>query len=131
MLAALENDRLVEYPQVEAVRDPAVALDVRENRMLSPAEVVELVNLYKQGATERSLAAKFGPHRQTVSEHLRRAGVTKRPKTKRTESTLTRARELYEQGWSGPRISRELGINVSTIYKALQRAGVEMRPPVA
>lgn len=132
LVAALEGDGPVSSAQVdEVMRDPAAVTEARQNRMLSPAEVDELVALYERGATERSLAARFGAHRQTVSEHLKRAGVVKRPKTKMTESMVSRARELYEQGWSGPRISRALGINVDTIYKALKRAGVRMRSPVA
>lgn len=108
-------------PQVEAVGvDPAVATSARENRMLSPGEIIELVEAYRRGATERSLARRFGAHRHTISRHLQRAGVVKRPKVKMTKVWLARARELRAQGWSMERIGRELGVGGSTVRKALK-----------
>ena len=47
--------------------DPAtVRLQARKNRKLSPAEVVELVDAYKAGASQRELTRRFGLHEQTV-----------------------------------------------------------------
>lgn len=119
-------------PQVVAAEvDPAIATDARDNRMLSPDEVAELVEAYRRGATERSLAERFRAHRHTISRHLQQAGIAKRPMTKMTEQLVARAQELYEAGWGTPKIGRELGVNASTVGKALKRAGVRMRPPVA
>ncbi|WP_267244050.1 helix-turn-helix domain-containing protein [Streptomyces sp. PR69] len=110
---------------------PVVATEIRENRILSPDEVAELVDAYRRGASMLELSRRYGVHRTTVDEHLKRAGVVKRSQTKMTPDRVTRATELYEQGWSTPRIGRELHVSASAVCKALKRAGVRMRPPVA
>ncbi|WP_345613799.1 helix-turn-helix domain-containing protein [Streptomyces sanyensis] len=116
--------------QVEPiVADPVVATQVKENRKLSPDEVAELVVTYQQGATTTALSQRFGVHRQTVDQHLVRAGVTKRSQLKMTPERLARAKELYEQGWSARQIAAQLGVCASTVSKKLKRAGVKMRDP--
>lgn len=99
--------------------------------MLSPDEVVELVEAYRHGAEMSELSRQYGVHRHTVDRHLERAGVAKRPMVKMTATRLARAKELYEQGWSTNQIGRELHVSGSTVWKALKRAGLKMRPPVA
>jgi DNA invertase Pin-like site-specific DNA recombinase len=132
LVKGLEDARTGVALQVEPVEvDPAVTTWARENRMLSPNEVAELVEMYRQGATERSLAERFGAHRQTISRHLERAGVAKRPVVKMTEAVVERASKLYAEGWSTQRLGREFGASSSTVYKALVRAGVKLRAPVA
>lgn len=114
------------------VGDPGmVRLEVRENRILSPDEVAELVEAYRRGAGVRELARRYGVHRHTVDRHLERAGVVKRPMVKMTPEVVARARKLYEQGWSTQRLGPELGVSASTVYKALKRDGVKMRAPAA
>lgn len=99
--------------------------------MLTPAEVTELVEAYRRGASVRELARQYGTHRHTVDRHLERAGVVKRPVVKMTAAKISRAKELYAQGWSTQRIGRELEVSQGAVYKALKRAGVRMRAPVA
>ena len=63
--------------------DPAlVRLEVRENRILSPDEVADVVEAYRHGAGVRELTRRYGVHRHTVDRHLERAGVVKRPVVK-------------------------------------------------
>jgi DNA invertase Pin-like site-specific DNA recombinase len=132
LLKALENIGEAALPQVEPVSaNPAAATDIRECRMLSPDEVAELVDAYRHGATELSLARKYGVLRHTVDRHLERAGVAKRPVVKMTAARMEQAKELYEQGLSTNQIGKQFGISGSTVWKALKRAGVEMRAPVA
>ncbi|MBP5867928.1 hypothetical protein [Streptomyces scabiei] len=106
---------------------PDVAPSVRECRMLAPDEVAELVEAYRRGATELSLAREYGVHRHTVDRHLERAGVVKRPVVKMTPARVELAKELYEQGLSSNQIGKKFGISGSTVWKALKRAGVRMR----
>jgi DNA invertase Pin-like site-specific DNA recombinase len=132
LFKALEQASETALPQVEpALADPTVATDVRECRMLSPDEAAELVEAYRRGATELSLARRYGVHRHTVDRHLERAGVTKRPMVKMTPARVEQAKELYEQGLSTNQIGKKFGISGSTVWKALKRAGVRMRGPVA
>ncbi|WP_435531036.1 helix-turn-helix domain-containing protein [Rhodococcus spelaei] len=103
----------------------------RANRKLQPDELLELADRYRRGASIYELADHFGIHRQTVSAHLRRAGVAARPSLKMTPRVVDRATQLYREGMSTVQIGKELNIGTSTVGKALKRAGVEMRPPVA
>jgi len=94
--------------QTGAVDPGMVRLEVRENRILSPDEVAELVEAYRRGAGVRELAHQYGVHRHTVDRHLERAGVVKRPVVKMTPNMVARARELQAQGWGTRRIGRRL-----------------------
>lgn len=117
-------------PQVEPVSvEPGVATEVRECRMLSSDELVELVEAYRRGAGMNELARRYGVHRHTVDRHLERAGVTKRRMTKMTPARVGQAKELYAQGLSTNDIGKKMGVSGSTVWKALKRAGVRMRGP--
>jgi hypothetical protein len=59
LVKGLEETRPEVKPQVELVEaDPAIVTTARENRMLLPDEVTELVDAYRRGETERSLAVR-------------------------------------------------------------------------
>ncbi|MBF6097827.1 helix-turn-helix domain containing protein [Nocardia cyriacigeorgica] len=103
----------------------------RANRKLEGHEIEALVRRYREGATVYELAEEFGMHRQTVSAHLHREGVTLRARVRMTPQLLARATELYEAGWSTVQIGKELGLGTSTVGKSLKRSGVAMRSPVA
>ena len=78
-----------------------VRLHVKENRKLSPAEVVELVDAYKAGASQTELSRRFGLHEQTVRAHLRRQSVRFRPLRALTEPQEVEVVRLYvEEVWS-------------------------------
>lgn len=83
--------------QVKPVEDPAIAMQIKENRILSPDEVAELVEEYRRGAALRDLSRRFGVHRATVDRHLERVGVAKRPQVKMTPDRVARAAELHGQ----------------------------------
>jgi len=84
--------------QTGAVDPASVRLQVKENRKLSPADVVELVDAYKAGVSQAELTRRFGVHEQTVRAHLRRQGVTLRPQRVLTGHSGGRGGEAVCQG---------------------------------
>ena len=98
---------------------------------LSTADASELVDAYRRGAAEKDLARRYGLHRHTVSRHLQRVGVAKRPAAKMSPALVEPAKRLYEAGWSTSKIGGEIGFSASAVGKELKRAGVRLRPPAA
>lgn len=47
-------------------------------RQLSPAELQQVMELYRSGLSTYKLAAQFGTNRHTIASHLKRGGVTLR-----------------------------------------------------
>ncbi len=87
--------------QTGAVDPCLVRLEIKENRKLSPAEVMELVAAYEAGVSQRELARRFGVHEQTVRAHLRRQGMTLRPLRALTETQDAEAVRLYvDETWT-------------------------------
>lgn len=64
---------------------------------LRPAQVDELVALYREGATLVELGERFSVHRRTVAAHLVRRSIPIRRRGL-DESDVTEAVELYEGG---------------------------------
>jgi lambda repressor-like predicted transcriptional regulator len=93
---------------------------------LKPGEIARLVAGHQTGATVRELAGQFGIHRKTVSAHLRREGVTIRPRGLQP-SEVDEAARLYGQGWSTVGLGKTFGVSSHTIGAALRAAGVAIR----
>ena len=110
--------------------DPAsVRLTVKENRKLSPEEVIELVQQYEAGATLQSLSVRFGAHTQTVKAHLRRAGVELRPVRVLEGCVADEAVQLYvEEQLSLIKVGRRLGVSADAVRRVLKQRGVPRRP---
>ena len=105
-----------------------VRLQVKENRKLSPGEVVELVDAYKAGASQAKLTRRFGIHEQTVRAHLRRQGVKLRPLRALAEVQEVEAVRLYvEEMWSLAEIAARFKVGQTAIRNVLVRRGVERR----
>jgi DNA-binding CsgD family transcriptional regulator len=85
VLRNYSNRQGAEKPVLALISDAARDKTPRENRnkkslqprvrRLSDSEVEELVRAYKGGDSVYALGRRFGIHRTTVSEHLKRAGV--------------------------------------------------------
>jgi transposase-like protein len=91
------------------------------------AEVVDrLVTDYQAGAKVRDLADRYGINRNTVLEHIRRAGVRKHYPALIPEEVDEAAR-LYRSGKSLVSVSEHFGVNATTVRTALLKAGVKMR----
>jgi hypothetical protein len=74
------------------------------------------------------LAKRWGVHRTTIAEHLRRAGVAVRERGISAER-LDEAIRLYAEGWSCQRLGERYDCNSETVRQRLKSAGVIMRAP--
>jgi hypothetical protein len=97
-------------------------------RRLGASETAELVAAYREGAGVNVLAARFGVHRQTVNEILRREGVALRRRGLSAEQIADAGRR-YAAGWSLARLGEKFGVDGTTVWRALVAAGVPMRSP--
>ena len=114
--------------QSGAVDPGSVRLQVKENRKLSPAEVVELVDAYQAGASQAELTRRFGLHEQTVRAHLRRQGVRLRPLRVLAEAQEAETVRLYvEKTWSLAELAARFEVSQTAIRSVLVRRGVGRR----
>jgi DNA-binding CsgD family transcriptional regulator len=104
-----------------AVRRPRATVTT-----LRAAEVEALVRGYRSGASLNDLAARFGIHRTTVTQHLRRNGVTIRRRGL-DDRQIQRAISLYRQGNSLALVGARLGVHAETVRQALRARGIQMR----
>lgn len=72
------------------------------------------------------MAKEFKINRVTVSKHLERAGVTKRPRSMNYEQ-IDAAVQDYAAGQSLEKIGTRLGFDSTTVLKELRLRGVRMR----
>ena len=93
---------------------------------LGGAEIEQLAQRYKDGATVYVLAKEFGCNRTTVSNVLKRHGVTLRMKPLTAEQ-VDEAAVLYRQGLSLARVGKQLGVSARTVQLRLRGRGVVMR----
>ena len=88
----------------------------------------QLVAEYLSGASMLALAKRWGLHRTTVAEHLRRAGVGIRQRGIPAEK-LNEAIRLYTEGWSCQRLAERYDCDDETVRQTLKRAGTTLRAP--
>ena len=72
------------------------------------------------------IAKEFKINRVTVSKHLERAGVSKRPRSM-SEGQIDEAVREYAAGRSLDKIGKNLGFDSTTVLKELRLRGVQMR----
>ncbi|MDR1185337.1 MAG: hypothetical protein LBK67_11160 [Coriobacteriales bacterium] len=98
-----------------------------QKRHFTDNEATQMVIDYTQHRlTVYQLADKYGCHRQTISNVLKKNGATV-TKRRMDEATITKAKQLYADGLTLKQVGQELSICESTIRKTLIKAGVEMR----
>ncbi|GAA3638147.1 hypothetical protein GCM10022223_66350 [Kineosporia mesophila] len=81
---------------------------------------------YQRGRTTYRLAEQFGIHRVTVSQHLRRSGVSMR-RQGLSDDALHEAARLYEGGSSLVRVADQFDVDPKTIWSGLSRMGLRIR----
>ncbi len=86
----------------------------------------KIVEGYRAGRTVYELADKFGIHRITVGEVLKRAGVTMRRQAP-TNEQLQEMVILYESGMALLGVGKRTGFSPTTVRKYLLGAGVRIR----
>jgi DNA-binding CsgD family transcriptional regulator len=96
-------------------------------RRLTPAELEQVIELYRLGLSTYKLARQFGTDRHTITGHLRRGDVTLRSRQKLTLQLTETAVQLYANGHSLATIGKQFGLSPTTIGTALKKAGVELR----
>jgi DNA-binding CsgD family transcriptional regulator len=85
--------------------------------------------MYRDGASVQNLAARFGIHRTTVLDHLKRRGVPRRPRVRKlTDRQIARAAEEYRSGDSLKALGERYGVDAATVRTHLARADVQIRP---
>ena len=92
-------------------------------RRLSDQEAEELVEAYREGDSVYALGRRFGIHRRTVSEHLKRAGVPTRSVKERTLSPeqVAKAVQLRQERMSLARIATAIGTTEYAVKRELGR----------
>ena len=76
--------------------------------------------------TIHEIAKEFKIHRATVSQHLERAGVSKRPRSMTAEQ-IDEAVQDYVAGQSLQKIGNRLGFDSTTVLRELRRREVQTR----
>lgn len=96
-------------------------------RRLTPAELDQVVELYRMGLSTYKLAKQFGTDRHTITGHLRRGGVELRSSHILTPKLIAQAAQDYREGRSLATIGERFGVSPTTIGTALRKAGVRLR----
>ncbi len=87
---------------------------------LSEVDIIKLVDDYRSGLTVIELSRRYGIHRTTVMDHLRRRGVPKQgPKLKREQ--ITQAKYLRNLGISYEKIGAVFGVDGETVRNSFTK----------
>lgn len=98
----------------------------QRQRRLTEFQVKQMAARYHEGATGYELAKEFGIRRATVSERLKKAGVSMRfqpPGNELIDSMVG----LYVSGLSLAEVGARTGTSPGTVRRHLLIAGVQMR----
>lgn len=95
--------------------------------VLIPAQVDELVALYRDGMTLVELGERFSVHRRTAAAHLVRRSVPIRTRGL-DECHLAKAVELYVGGVTLMEVGLRFGASQQAVRRALAAEGVTIRP---
>jgi predicted DNA-binding transcriptional regulator AlpA len=91
-------------------------------------DVERAADLYTQGWTLRQIGAELGVSQSTMSEQLRRAGVTMRRGARAHPASTQQILELRDQGLTWPEIAEQVGMTVSGAWSRYRRA-LPPKPP--
>lgn len=92
---------------------------------LESEEIARLLERYRAGVKIDDLAAEFAVNRNTVMEHVRRAGAPRRRNV--VMDRLEEARELYDRGWSLAKVADHFRVDSGTVGYAFRKASIPRR----
>lgn len=85
-----------------------------------------MANKYQTGATVYQLAQEFGISRHTVSDRLKKAGITMRLQPPRSE-LIDEMVGLYVSGLSLVEVGDLVGTSPGTVHRYTRIRGIQMR----
>ena len=98
-------------------------------RRLTDAEIKQMIQQYRAGASIETLVRRYEVHRTTVMAHLERAGNARpRMVRKMTDQSVAVAAARYEAGASLPVVASAFGVHDRTLAREFRRAQVPIRP---
>jgi AraC-like DNA-binding protein len=110
-------------------RGEPVKSDPAETRYGVAVDVQRAADFYAQGWTLRQIAAELGLTETTVSDQLRRAGVTmRRPGAAAYSASTDQIVELRDQGLIWNEIAEQVGMTVSGGWSRYRRAPASTSP---
>jgi hypothetical protein len=113
----------------EVPREEEGRLSNPTQRRLSPTDIDDLIDEYREGATVSQLAARYRVHRTTITAHLDRHHIPRHSKrTAWGDDELRTAAEQYATGRSLSDVAVEYGLDPQTIANRFRRAGIPIRP---
>ena len=116
-------------PSVDVVPEERGRLSNPVQRRLSRADIEQLIQLYRDGASIDELARRYEVHRTTVIHHLDQAGIARRRLVRKmTDDSVALAAARYEKGASLAVVASEFGVHQRTLARELRRAGASIRP---
>ena len=98
----------------------------QRQKRLTDRQVLLLKDRYREGATVYQLAQEFDISRHTVSERLKKAGITMRGQSPGSE-LIDLMVKLYESGLSLADVRNRVGTSPGTVRHYLLTRGVQMR----
>jgi len=108
----------VEYERTGPIR--------QRQRRLTEDQVKQMAARYHEGAAVYELAKEFGIRRATVSERLKKAGVSMRCQPPRSE-LINSMVGLYESGLSLAEVGARTRTSPGTVRRYIRIRGVQMR----
>ena len=117
-----DKTRVNEYGKTE------VKKICQKQKSLSKKEIEEIKKLYMEGMTSGKLAKKYGCHRVTVCNILKKAGITVNPSVEGRKFRTEDAIRLYqEERLTVREIAKKLGVCEGSIYKCLKRNNIDTK----
>jgi lambda repressor-like predicted transcriptional regulator len=122
----LEKRHRISELKVTAVEYERTGPILQRQRRLTDTQALMLGDRYSEGATVYELAKEFDIRRATVSERLKKVGVSMRCQPPGNE-LINSMVGLYESGLSLAAVGDRVGTSARTVHRYLLIRGVQMR----
>jgi DNA-directed RNA polymerase specialized sigma24 family protein len=122
----LEKRHLTSELKVTAIEYERTGPTLQRQRRLTDTQALMLRDRYSEGMTIYQLAKEFGICRNTVSERLKKVGITMRRQSPGSE-LINSMVALYESGLSLAEVGDRVGKSPGTVRRYLLIHRVQMR----